>query len=143
MKCPRDGAALAKVKMLGVDLDKCHGCDGLWCDRGELEHVHDSAEAGVEAAIERIYGNPAVARGDVKAYMGCPRCPDGRLQSFVYTFTAAVKLDRCERCLGVWLDAGELDAAVRQQQELGGGPVQARDGHLRGILRAVRRALTS
>ena len=50
MKCPRDGTILAPVKIYGIELDKCHKCDGIWCDRGELEDLRERAEPEVEEA---------------------------------------------------------------------------------------------
>ena len=41
MKCPRDGTHLARVIIDGVELDKCHKCDGIWCDRDEMEQLRD------------------------------------------------------------------------------------------------------
>ncbi len=41
MKCPRDGSELQAVDVRGVELDKCHRCDGLWLDYGELKSIRN------------------------------------------------------------------------------------------------------
>jgi Zn-finger nucleic acid-binding protein len=134
VKCPRDGAELARLKILGLDLDKCHACDGLWCDRGELERLRDARRSNIEESIERIYGNPRVKPGKIEGFMRCPTCPQGRLQRQVYSFTQLVQTDRCETCLGVWLDDRELDAIIDAQKDL---DAAGRAMHKTAILRAL------
>lgn len=119
MKCPRDGTGLSKVRMMGVELDKCHACDGIWFDRGELERLRDSGEAGVEETIEETYGNPATTGGEVAGYMRCPSC-GGRLLEFNYSWVQPVKVDRCDGCSGIWLDKGELAAITAQKKAVDG-----------------------
>ncbi|HPD17902.1 MAG TPA: zf-TFIIB domain-containing protein [Planctomycetota bacterium] len=136
MNCPRDGAALARVKLLGLDLDKCHQCDGIWLDRGELERLRDAKVSGVEEALEKKYGNPQVQDGAVSAHMRCPRCKDARLLRYTYTYLNPVSIDRCERCHGVWVDDGELDAILGEKQKLD----EMKDpGPLRAFARALGR----
>ncbi len=118
MKCPRDGAELAVVRVEGIELDKCHHCDGLWFDAGELDRVRELDRSGVEEQIEQQYGSPTVAAGEVDGYMRCPRCDNGRLQQFTYTYNNRVRIDRCNECMGVWVDDSELDAIIGENQQL-------------------------
>ena len=120
MNCPRDGAVLQKVELAGLELelDKCHKCDGIWCDRGEMEKLRDSQVVDAEEILERKYGDPEVKEGQVEGYMRCPRCPDGRLHRTHYTYKARVAIDRCDSCSGVWLDDGELNAIIGEQKEI-------------------------
>jgi Zn-finger nucleic acid-binding protein len=112
MKCPRDGTPLERVRLLRVDLDKCHACDGLWCDAGEIEQLISREMSQVEEALERKYGDPDVTATDVGGgTMQCPRC-EAPLQHYAYAGIVDVELDRCESCAGVWLDTGELDAIL-------------------------------
>ena len=138
MNCPRDGSALAKAEILGTELDKCHTCDGLWCDRGELERLRDAKLPEVEAAIERKYGDPKPSKGEVAGHMRCPRCGDARLLSYRYTYVAPVTIDRCERCHGIWLDKGELRAITGEKKAL---DAIAEPGRLKAFLRAMGRIL--
>lgn len=118
MKCPRDGAELKPVRVDGIELDKCHHCDGLWFDAGELDRVRKLDRSDIEEQIERQYGSPEVPAGKVEGYMRCPRCPDGRLNQVTYTFEKRVKIDRCDHCFGVWVDNSELDAIIGEKQQL-------------------------
>lgn len=45
--------------------------------------------------------------------MNCIRCP-GRLTAEIYE---GIEIDRCARCHGAWLDAGELFKIVRKKQK--------------------------
>ena len=136
MNCPRDGSLLAKATMLGLELDKCHACDGIWCDRGELERLRDSKLPEIEEAIERKYGNPKPVEGGLTGYMRCPRCGDARLFSYRYTYIRPVTVDRCERCHGIWLDKGELSLIIGEKKAL---DETADPGRLVAFLRAVGR----
>ena len=115
--CPRDGTLLQAVSVLDVELDKCPGCEGLWCDHGELERLRDAPLSDLEKSVEQQEGNPQVEVGEVKGYMRCPRC-EGRLQRVRYTYMQPVAIDRCESCLGVWLDSGELDRIAGEKRRI-------------------------
>ena len=120
MNCPRDGTVLQKVVLeaLKLELDKCHKCDGLWCDRGEMEKLRDSHLPDAEEILERKYGDPEYEQAEVQGYMRCPRCPGGRLHRSHYTYKTQVSIDRCDTCHGVWLDDGELNAIIGEKQEM-------------------------
>lgn len=111
MKCPRDGTQLQVVRAAGVELDKCHKCDGLWLDAGELKALRSKRASGLEEEMERRYGNPKFETNEVSGYMRCPRCgEEGRLsRHHVSYFHAPVQVDRCQNCFGIWLDDRELD----------------------------------
>jgi uncharacterized protein len=57
----------------------------------------------------------ARARGEDVPTMNCPRC-EGRLHERAYN---DVHIDQCDRCQGIWLDAGEFEHLVRQESETG------------------------
>jgi len=138
MKCPRDGTALAKIELLAVELDKCHKCDGIWLDQIEFEQLRDAKVENIEEAFDRKYGHPPYEEGTVDAHMRCPRCGDERLLPFHYTLFDPVTVDRCQRCFGVWLDRGELDAIIAEKTQL---EREARTGNA-GTLRQMMNRLT-
>ena len=123
MKCPRDGTDLTAIKVGEIEIDKCHHCDGLWFDRGELKQIEKINRSGasnpLEQEIEQQFGNPVVEPGSTQGYMRCPRCAEARLQQVTYTFAKQVKVDRCENCLGLWLDRSELDAILGGKKTVG------------------------
>lgn len=132
MKCPRDGAELSRVRVADIELDKCHHCDGLWFDAGELERLQKLDRTDVEEQLERQYGSPSAEPGETKGYMRCPRCADGRLQQFTYTYQKRVKIDRCDKCFGLWIDDKELDAILGEKRQL---ETVAGSGLLKAVLR--------
>lgn len=109
MKCPKDGTELAPVKLAGVELDKCHHCDGIWLDHGELERIRAARMSEIEEELERQYGDPQFTAGKTDGYMVCPRC-QARLQRIAGVYTKVVQVDRCESCQGIWMDDGEINA---------------------------------
>jgi Zn-finger nucleic acid-binding protein len=139
MRCPKDGTALQPVEILGLELDKCHQCDGMWFDRGELERIRDAKVPDIEEAIEEKYGDPAFEQGDVAGHMRCPRCGDDvRLVRRSYTYTQPVKVDYCTACFGFWLDDGELNAIAGEKASL----EKIKDpGPLKGFLQAMAKLI--
>ena len=119
MKCPRDGAELQAVDVHGVELDKCHHCDGLWLDYGELKSIRNMKLEAIEESLESTYGNPEVATADVEAHMRCPRCGEvGRLIRHHISYMQPVEVDRCTECHGIWLDDTELDTLLVDKKKM-------------------------
>jgi hypothetical protein len=46
MRCPKDLEPLAHVEHLGVQLEECPKCKGIFLDRGELEQLQKREAAG-------------------------------------------------------------------------------------------------
>ena len=45
-RCPRDGSALVEREHIGIKVDDCPTCGGIWLDKGELEHVIERNDEG-------------------------------------------------------------------------------------------------
>jgi Zn-finger nucleic acid-binding protein len=118
MNCPRDGEHLSRVRISGIELGKCPQCAGIWLDYGELEDIAQQHLTEVESHFEEISVDTDFESCAVKGYMRCPRCPDDRLQQITYTYMHSIKVNRCEQCLGLWLDCSELDAILGEEREL-------------------------
>jgi len=39
INCPRCGVPMIKKTRMGVTIDKCKKCDGIWLDGGEIEKI--------------------------------------------------------------------------------------------------------
>lgn len=63
MKCPVDGTELLMAERVGVEIDYCPQCRGVWLDRGELDKIIEKATPAVELADPDPYiaPSPAVA----------------------------------------------------------------------------------
>jgi uncharacterized protein len=57
----------------------------------------------------------AHARGALSATMACPRCT-GKLHEDTYD---EVRISRCDTCNGIWLDAGDLEHIIEQENAVG------------------------
>lgn len=50
-----------------------------------------------------------------KSAVNCPKC-DGTLEEITHE---GVQVDRCNKCNGIWLDAGELERLKSQEEQDG------------------------
>ena len=82
-------------------------------DRGQaLENEYFRRKE--QELIERMKAKLEADNTEASA-IGCPKC-DGKL---VETDYDDVKIDVCNKCTGVWLDAGELAQLVHKDSEGG------------------------
>jgi Zn-finger nucleic acid-binding protein len=118
MKCPKCGGLTAAINTHSVTLDKCHGCDGIWLDHGELEQLRNTATQGLEEDLEQQFGNPDVTREELDGYLRCPRCDDIGLRTHYVSYMKPVRVDLCPSCHGMWLDDKELDSLLKDKKQL-------------------------
>ena len=88
---------------IGLEIDQCASCGGVWFDADEVERFID---AKLEAP--QALNLPEDLRAQVDAKLGaCPRCGT-LLEKKPAPNNPKVTADRCPGCQGLWLDAGEL-----------------------------------
>ena len=88
---------------VGLEIDQCASCGGVWFDADELERFTD---AKLEAP--QALNLPEDLRADVDARTAdCPRCAKP-MEKKPAPNNPRVTADRCPACAGLWLDAGEL-----------------------------------
>jgi uncharacterized protein len=107
MQCPgcsRADLVQAKSKSTGVLVDQCPQCQGMWCDRGEIERM-----------LDIIVDKLDIPRHGKISTRKCPRCAQ-RLRAVTYRGTH-VTVDACPECAGIWLDRGELQR-IRERRQL-------------------------
>jgi Zn-finger nucleic acid-binding protein len=51
MRCPKCGLLMQEVKFRRIDVDVCFACNGIFLDRGELEHSVTNVSPGVVEAV--------------------------------------------------------------------------------------------
>jgi hypothetical protein len=77
----------------------------------EEEYFHRKNQELVERLREKMkVANEAKAAG--LSSMRCPRC-DGDLKE---SKVDQVSIDTCEKCGGIWLDSGELEALTKHDK---------------------------
>lgn len=83
---------------IGVEIDQCNNCGGVWLDRGEWKALTRSR--GKDAVELEVINLRATA-------MTCPRCKDD-LQEGDHATHADFKIDYCKKCGGGFFDRGEM-----------------------------------
>ena len=113
MKCPRDGAPLAKEQWEAqVSVHRCPSCEGLWLERGERvtgQAARVRKNSAKLASIDVVAAAYELARQKALPAPPCPRCGKS-LDATEYAYCSQILIDRCTTCHGVWLDPGELEA---------------------------------
>ena len=109
MLCPRCQTPLETRSTDGVDIDECPGCQGIWCDSGELRRVKDEADPDLAWMDFDLWRHPERFRVAERP-IDCPACAVP-LVAIDYDDTG-VEVDFCTACRGVWLDADELTRII-------------------------------
>lgn len=53
MKCPIDGNALVLSDRVGVEIDYCPECRGVWLDRGELDKIIERSQSAPSSSAQQ------------------------------------------------------------------------------------------
>ena len=84
-----------------------------WDDRKkalEEEYFRRKEQEAIEKMRARMAADQQTVAATPPAFQ-CPKC-DGTLKEINLE---EVQIDRCEKCGGVWLDAGELERLTRRE----------------------------
>jgi Zn-finger nucleic acid-binding protein len=106
--CVKCNSILDRATFQGLDVDLCPKCGGLWLDRGEITRAAKLPEqelSRLRGLLTGAKGPPPVPTENVAH---CPACP-GNLAEVLL---GGVHVDYCNKCHGIFLDRGELTAAV-------------------------------
>ncbi len=116
MDCPKCPGKLKELKIGQNDpicIDRCFACGGLWFDKDELDivvskEILDTTEFEIEE--EPIEDDELKNEVDLDSVeCKCPRCIDKKMIKKISTRNKRVIVDYCEKCGGIWLDAGEYN----------------------------------
>ena len=105
MECPKCKSAMLPLEY-GTDINvmRCTGCSGLYCERQVLQLMRD------EWLADTVLDTGSAALGnkynDIRD-IACPGC-GAVMEHSRDTEQAHITLDICPACEGVFLDAGEL-----------------------------------
>ncbi len=110
MKCPVDDAPLCEVERGGFKPAACGCCHGLWITRDMLKQTFASRHPpqhfdAAELEPPRLAPTPSRARL-------CPGCN----YQLAVRWLHGIQIDVCQKCHGIWLDAGELRQIVANYQ---------------------------
>ena len=99
---------------------------GVWDDRKkalEEEYFRRKEQEALEKMRAKREAEEKAAQSEA-ARLHCPKC-DGTLVEITHD---NIQIDQCDKCNGVWLDAGELERLTTQEESA---------GWLRRVLRSV------
>jgi Zn-finger nucleic acid-binding protein len=94
----------AAAKELAVE--RCPSCGGVWFDLDELNAFLDSG-AGLTPSSPAPASGPSAAELDAESG-SCPKCGVALVPAPAPT-NPKVRVDRCVKCAGLWVDGAELD----------------------------------
>lgn len=99
MRCPDCTGPLVEKLKLGIHLDECADCHGIWFDFGELDSYRKTL-AGLSDAPETVF----VVDAD-QPKSSCPRCQKHEL---IVGDVGNYGLRKCNSCLGVFVPANTI-----------------------------------
>ncbi len=104
MKCPKCEKEMRPKNYGDVEVDKCPECSGFFFDQGELETLMAGGAEGVkEIEYSELSNKQDMMIGS------CPRC---NVDMEPYLGPGNLRIDRCTKCSGVFLDQGEFEELV-------------------------------
>jgi len=103
MYCPVCDKPMVVLELNEVEIDYCTTCAGIWLDAGELELLlNDKKERNDFIVSFKIDEHSKEKKRK------CPLCRK-RMEKVLYGTDRFVRLDRCKKGEGLWLDKGELE----------------------------------
>ena len=103
MNCPKCRSTFEKVTYEHIEVDRCMGCQGLWFDMLEAEHL-----AGLKGSEKIDVGSRKLGHDLNKiSKVDCPVC-HVRMIPMVDSQQPHIWYEACTACYGVFFDAGEF-----------------------------------
>jgi len=117
MDCPKCVGKTEEIKVGDLVIDRCFACGGLWFDKGELftainKEIIDTVEFELEEGhFDDEELKELIKEIDLdKKEIICPRCKgDKKMIKIPSPRNKNITIDYCEKCEGIWLDAGEYN----------------------------------
>ncbi len=114
--CPDCRTDLRSEEILGICLDVCPQCAGIWFDDGELLKLKELGDVAIEEVEDEIVPDKKDGAHTKASKRMCPDCGAG-MEEFSYIYASQVKLDSCGNCYGTWIHEGELTAMRRALED--------------------------
>ena len=106
--CVKCNSILDRATFEGLEVDLCPKCGGLWLDRGEIARAAKLPAQELAHLRSLLTGQPGPPPIPTESVAPCPVCPG----SLAEVMLGNVHVDYCDKCQGIFLDRGELEAAV-------------------------------
>ena len=102
--CPIEQGELYKIKYIGVEVEECRKCQGIWLSCESVKELYNKFYLEVPAKIYHEF-EPNINH---RSWPSKIRCPNDQVILTTYEFKN-IEIDICEKCKGLWLDKGEID----------------------------------
>lgn len=98
MQCPNCSHKLTTQNYLGIEVNKCPNCEGMWFDANEVDQLEDTVFDQDEFKNSMITNLRPSDRS-------CPKC-NNKMSKFNYRWED-LELEYCVTGHGFWIDKGE------------------------------------
>jgi Zn-finger nucleic acid-binding protein len=103
MRCPKCNSGMESIEYEGIEVGRCTGCNGLWFDMLEHEHLKE-----IEGSESIDIGSAAEGRKyNELDRIECPVCKTQMIR-MVDRQQPHIWYESCSSCYGVFFDAGEF-----------------------------------
>ena len=107
--CPLcSGKKLEEHEENGNSVSYCDGCGGLWLTAGTLDKIAHPHQGSLEYSLHEHADQSA------ESALICPVCDGHLMEKRNFIEYSDIKIDYCNKCGGIWLEKGELDAINRE-----------------------------
>lgn len=107
MDCPVCKEPMIVLELDEVEVDHCISCGGIWLDAGELELL-----LGDAAQKDDFLSSFEIDETSGERARRCPLC-SRRMEKISVGRDKSVRIDRCRKNDGIWLDGGELEELIK------------------------------
>lgn len=116
MNCPNCGKELKTTTYLGLKIEECNSCGGMWFDRDELRRAKDNQDADLQWLDFELFEDKKEKYVERPGKKFCPK-DNAKLVSKNYA-ESKVSIDVCEMCQGVWLDKAEFKKIIKYLENI-------------------------
>lgn len=109
MPCPKCGVMMRTHNRSGVAIEQCDGCGGMFLDYGEIEALRQ--REGQIPMVQATMAQGGQAPNTPGAVLHCPKC-GSPMRSVM---RSGITIEQCDRCRGVFLDHGEIEALKQRE----------------------------
>lgn len=147
-RCPNCKLQAMPIEYEGVRIYHCGGCGGHWMSPERLEVILERRELSMPEAVRQKMWDIAESSNSTGT-LWCFSCGTEMVKE-AFLYWDEIRVDRCPKCRGLWLDRGELELcqvfweyAQDNPQQWSGGDAVTRVAELNARLRIRREAMRS
>lgn len=106
-RCPVCKLQTDLIRYEGLPVYNCGGCGGYWLTQARFDAILARREVQMPPAVQQKMIEIAEA-SESRETIWCMTCGRAMVKQ-AFKHWPEIRIDRCERCGGIWLDRGELE----------------------------------